>query len=522
MHATVPVDAGPALDPPVARAEANLGRRAVRGAAVTMTGQLVKMVIQVLSVVILARLLAPADYGLLVMVTAVIGVTDIFRDFGLSAAAIQAPALSRKQQVNLFWLNTGLGALLTMISWLGAPALAAFYHRDELIAITQVMAFMFLINGLATQYRADLSRRMLFRRLVAADVAGSAIGLVVAVVMASQGYGVWSLAAQQLTQLAVMLTGVVIGAGWLPRAYDRAVSVKPFLSFGWRLAGSQLVGYVGNNIDTVMLGLRVGANSLGLYNRAFGLIMQPLGQIRGPLNTVAVPVLSKLQDQEARFQLFVARGQLALGYTLVAGMAFVAGTAGPIVSVFLGPNWTAATDVLRLLAIAGGVTTLPSVGYWVYVTKGLVDHLLAYTFISTGLRVLCVVVGVQFGIVGVAAGMALAPLLSWPLSIWWLSRRASIPVRQLWLGGIRILGFSAVLMGACLAVEAASVGLPDWSRLLLGVLVAAGTYALLAVVVPIFRADIGGVISIVRTTIGRPKARSDASLAKRSSGIGKG
>ncbi|HNV12021.1 MAG TPA: lipopolysaccharide biosynthesis protein, partial [Propionibacteriaceae bacterium] len=281
-----------------------LGRRAIRGAAVTMAGQAAKIAIQVLSVVILARLLAPSDYGLLVMVTAVIGVTDIFRDFGLSSAAIQAPVLSRKEQINLFWLNTGLGSTLSLITFLAAPALAAFYGRPELIPLTHVMSGMFLINGLATQYRADLSRRMLFRRLALADVSGSAVGLVVAVTMASHGFGVWSLAAQQLTQLAVMLALVVIGAGWLPRLYDRSVSVRHFLGFGWRLAGSQLVVYVGNNIDTVMLGLRVNTASLGLYNRAYQLVMQPLGQIRGPLNTVAIPVLSQLQDEEERFNQF--------------------------------------------------------------------------------------------------------------------------------------------------------------------------------------------------------------------------
>lgn len=478
-----------------------LGRRAVRGAVVTLAGQAAKIVVQMASVVILARLLEPQDYGLLVMVTAVIGITDVFRDFGLSSAAIQAPTLSRDEQINLFWVNTGLGAILTAVSWLAAPLLAGFYGRPELVQITYAMAFMFLINGLATQYRADLSRRMKFRSVVFADILSAVTGLILAVVLASGGVGVWALVAQQLSQVGCALVILVAMAGWLPSWYRRGVSIRAFLGFGWRLAGSQLVNYVGNNIDTVMLGLRVGAEPLGIYNRSYQLIMQPLGQIRGPLNTVAVPILSRIQSDDKRFHAFVARGQIAIGYSLVALLAFVAGTAGPIVNLFLGSRWLEATDVLRFLAVAGGVTTLSYVGYWVYVTKGLVGHLLNYTFISTGIRVTCVLIGVQYGLIGVAAAMAAAPMIAWPLSFWWLSRRASIPVRRLWLGGLRIMIFCAVILGGCLAVEFSTTGFPDLVRLLLGALTAVAAGALLVAAIPMYRRDVGEVVTTVRDTM---------------------
>lgn len=483
--------------------EAGLGRHAVRGAAVTMAGQFVKMGIQILAVVILARLLSPQDYGLLAMVTAVIGVTDIFRDFGLSAAAIQAPELLREEQYNLFWLNTGFGTLLGIIVWFAAPLLAAIYNRPELVLITHAMAFTFLLSGMATQYRADLSRRMLFRAMAIADVAGAALGLVVAVVIARLGGSYWALVAQQLVQITVMLVLVVIGARWLPRRYNRRVPVRRFLSFGWRLAGSQIVNYIGSNIDTVMLGIRVGAPSLGLYNRSYQLIMTPLGQIRGPLNTVAVPVLSKLQQDETRFQDYVAKGQMAIGYTVVAGLAVVAGSARAVVDVFLGSGWHDATDVLRLLAVAGALTTLSYVGYWVYVTKGLVDHLFRYTFISTGIRVTCVVVGSSFGLLGVAAAMAIAPAIAWPLSFWWLSRRASIPIRRLWLGGVRVIMFCGVILASCLLVDFTAQGLPALLRLALGLLTAAVAYAVQALAVPAYRRDVGAVMATVRATVRR-------------------
>jgi PST family polysaccharide transporter len=478
----------------------------VRGAAVTFAGQLAKIIIQLLSVMILARLLTPESYGLIAMVTAVTGLAAVFMDFGLSTAAIQAPLLTRRQQFNLFWINTGLGALLTIIAVALAPALAAFYQQPELIPVTLALAWVFLFNGMATQYRADLSRRMMFRRLAFAEVAASLVALGVAVVLATRGAGVWALVAQILTQVVVMLAVVVISAGWLPRLYDRGASVGSFLSFGWRLAGSQVVNYIGNNIDTVMLGLRVGPTSLGLYNRSYQLIMTPLGQIRGPLNTVAIPVLSRLQDRDQQFGDFVVKGQIALGYTLVAGLAFVAGSSETLVAILLGPQWEAASGVLALLAVAGGVTTLSSVGYWVYVTKGLVNHLLTYSFISTGIRVTCVIVGSSFGLLGVAAGMAAAAMIAWPLSFWWLSRRAAIPVRRLWMGGVRVLLFSGLILAACRGVATSTTHLAVWSQLALELLAAAGTYAALTLLVPPFRKDVSSVLTNVRTALRRAPA----------------
>lgn len=474
----------------------NLSSRAVRGAAVTVTAQIAKMVLQLASVVLLARLLSPHDYGLIAMVVAIIGVAELVRDFGLSSAAIQSPTLSREEQTNLFWLNAALGLALAMIAVAVSPLIALMYGEPDVGPIAAALGVNFLLNGLASQFRADLNRRMAFRKLAVADVSGPAAGLAVALTLALLGAGYWALVAQQVTQAVTVLILVGVGAGWLPRWYRRDVPVRRFLHFGIRLVGSQLVSYVGSNVDTFLLGLRVGAGPLGLYNRAYQLVMTPLGQIRTPLTNVAIPVLARVQSDDGRFRSFVARGQLALGYTLVVGLATAAGLASPLVKLALGDQWIGATDVLRLLAIGAGLQTLAFVGYWVYVTKGLVGHLLNYTFLSTGIRVALVVAGANFGLIGVATAMAVAPAVSWPLSFWWLSRRASIPVRDLWLGGLRVLFFTAVVGGATFAVEPLAASLGPGLQLLLCGLTALATYLLLVLIVPAFRRDVIGILSL--------------------------
>lgn len=485
---------------------AGLGQRAARGAFVTVGGQAVRMVIQIASVAILARLLSPSDYGLLAMVVAIVGVGEIFRDFGLSSAAVQARTLSKGQRDNLFWINTGIGLLLTTTVLLGAPLVAAIYHRDELIGVARALSATFLFNGLATQYRADLIRRLRFSRLALADICAPLAALAVAVAASLAGWGYWALVAQNLTQAIALLTGLAVGARWLPGMPTRGEPMRGLLSFGWRLVGAQLIGYASNNTDSFIIGLRFGANPLGYYNRAFRLLMAPLIQLRAPSTTIALPVLSKLHDDATRFSAFVLRGQLTLGYTLVAGLGLVAAAAEPITATFLGAQWMSVVPILRLLAVAGIFQTLAYVGYWVYLARNLTTDLLRYTLVESSVKVTCILIGSQWGIVGVAAGYALAPALTWPLSIWWLSRCTPLPARGLVLGALRIL--------ATVTAAAAGAVLADWSvasatavvRIAVAVLASLAVYGLAGLVIPQVRRDLAGVTQVLRLALRRDVA----------------
>jgi PST family polysaccharide transporter len=485
-----------------AAAGGTLGNLAARGVFITLGGQGLRIVIQVLSVVILARLLSPQDYGLLAMVTAIIGVAELFRDFGLSSAAVQAPTLSTKQRDNLFWINSCLGFALSLAIFFGAPIIADLYHQPELDPIARVLAWMFLVNGVATQYRADLTRRLKFLRLAVADSVSPAVALGVAVTFALNGAGYWSLVAQQLTQFVVMFAIVLLGARWVPGAPSPSTPMDGMIRFGWHLVSTQLVGYFSKNSDSFIIGMRFGPSTLGLYNRAFQLLMVPLNQVRAPSTTVALPVLSRLRDEQERYSRFVERGQLALGYTLVAGLGLVAGAALPVTTVFLGGKWLGLAPVLSLLAAAGAFQTLAYVGYWVYLSQGLTRYLFRYSIAEAAVTVGLLLLGSQWGIVGVAAGYAVAQALNWPLSFWWLSRYATIPLRRLYGGAARITLVAAAI---CVAAHLASSAI----ELPLLALMAAGGAAvavlLIGTAVPLVRRDLMSVLNVGRRALQREK-----------------
>jgi PST family polysaccharide transporter len=475
-----------------------LGVATARGTGVTLAGQIAQVLMQVAAVVVLARLLSPRDYGLYAIVLVLVGVGEIFRDFGLSSAAIQAVTLTRLQRDNLFWINSALGVTLAGLAVVAAPWVAGLFHQPSLTAIIRVLAVTFVFNGLATQFRADLNRRLCFGRLAVTDLLGQFVGLTVAVVCAAAGLGYWALVASQLAQVGTVLVLVVVFARWRPRLPRRGVPLQSFLRYGWNFVATEIVNYFGNNVDSTVIALRFGAQPLGLYNRAFQLVMNPLNQFRSPATTVALPVMSRLQRDIPRANEYLRRAQLAIGYTIVAGLALGTGAAERVVHVALGSHWHQVTPLFALLAIAASFQMLSFVGYWAYLSRGLTGDLFRYTIVTFALRGVCIAAGSAWGLVGVAAGYAVAHALEWPLSLWWLSRRTDVPVRGLYLGAMRILATATLAGVATFGVCAGLRGWPDLPVLVVAGFAGVGIYALAGLLVGQIRVDLAGVADFAR------------------------
>ncbi len=476
---------------------------AASGAKVILVGQLLKMVGQTAGLIVLARLLTPTDYGLFAIVFAVVAFGEVFRDFGLSTAAIQAPSLTRAQQSNLFWINTSLGAVLGGGLLLAAPLVQHVTSDPRATDFARTMAILFVLNGALAQYRADLNRRLRFGALVSAEVAGVFVGTATAVVAALAGAGVWSLVLQQVSSLGIALLLSVSLAGWLPRPPDPEGDVRPFLRFGLGMVGTQTIGYLNSNIDTLTIGVRLSAAELGLYNRAHQLLMQTLNQIRNPTTTVALPVLSKLDPGGETAGRAIVRGQAALGYTLVAGTAFAAGAADPLILLALGPTWSAASPVFAVLAAAGAFQTIGYVGYWIFVARGLTGKLFMFSLMGTGLRVVLVLLGSTWGLVGVAVGYATAPALTLPLTYALLSRWTPLPARALQLGAVRILFAASAAFVATRLMADSIDSLPSVAEVAICALTTVTAYGLMGLVVPPVRRDLIGVLRFGRDAFSR-------------------
>jgi O-antigen/teichoic acid export membrane protein len=492
-----------------------LSHAAARGAMFTMAAQGSRIALQFVSVVVLARLLTPHDYGLLAIALVLVGLGEIFRDFGLTSASIQAPQLTRGQRDNLFWLSTAIGASLAAVLWAGAWIVGDITGQPELVGMTQWMSLTFVLNGLAAQHRAILMRELRLGAVAIADVAAAGVALAAAITAAALGAGYWALVIQQVGNALVALIAVSAAGRWMPRWYSRRHSVRAMLVFGGHLVGADLIQYAARQIDTVLIGMRFGTAALGLYDRSRLLVTTPLGQLRAPLRSVALPVLARIQSDQPRFDSWVTAAQLALGYTIGIPLAIGGALAEPVVAVALGDQWTGAAPLMRMITIAGILTTLSYVGFWVYLARGLGDQLLRYTLVSAVIKIVAIVVGSFFGLFGVAVAFAVHPAIEMPLSIAWLSRITPMPTRRLYLGAARVLG-TALLCG--LAAWGGSIAVADggsWPMLLTGS--AAGAMAAAAtLVLPGHRRDAASLLAFARLMVARRQPAGDAVEGSRS------
>ncbi len=384
----------------------DLKGRSVRGGAVTLTSQGIKFFLQLGSTMVLARLLTPGDFGLIAMVTAVTGFVAMFKDAGLSMATVQRKDITHEQVSTLFWINMGLSALVMLVIAALAPAIAYFYSEPRLVWITLALAGTMLFGGLTVQHQALLRRQMRFKALAIIEVVTMAFGIAAAISMALLDFGYWSLVG--MAAGSSLANSVLVWAlcDWRPGLARRNCGAGSMLRFGGGLTGFNFLNYFTRNADNLIIGFAMGSGPLGIYSKAYNLLMLPIRQINAPVGSVMLPALSRLQDNPTRYRraYLQAISAIAMVGMPVVVVAFV--LADEAVAILLGPGWEQASSVFRWLAPAAFFGTLNVAPGWLCVSLGRADIQLKWAVISAPITVLAFIIGVQFGIEGVAAAFS--------------------------------------------------------------------------------------------------------------------
>ncbi|WP_165067523.1 lipopolysaccharide biosynthesis protein [Marisediminicola senii] len=420
-----------------------LGAAASRGAATTMLGQGGRIAIQLVGVVLLSRTLDPSDFGLVAMVVAVVGVGEVFRDFGLTQAAVQAPHLSQQQRSNLFWLNSLIGTLLSLFGFFMSWPIAVFFGEPRLVQLAQAISVTFILNGLGTQYRAHLARNMRFGALAGVEVGSQAAGLAAGLIVAFLGGGYWALAVQQIVAAGSATIPLLILTKWIPGLFRRGAGTMSFVKFGGYLVTAQLITYVSKNIDSVIIGSRLGASDLGYYNRAFQVLVMPLNQINAPSTRVALPVLARLVDDRPRFDRFLLTGQTLLVHGVALIFALAAAVAEPLLGILLGPGWGPAVPIFQILAISGVFQAAAYATYWVFLANAATRSQLLWALSSRPVIIVAVLIGSIWGVSGVAWAYSISNAIVWPLGLLWVARACGAPSKAMFFNGTRaVIGYS--------------------------------------------------------------------------------
>lgn len=411
---------------------ADLAGRSLRGGAVTFGALGVKIAVQFGTVMILSRLLPPQAFGLLAMIAALTEILEQIKDFGLSAATIQKSDITHEQVTALFWINCLLGAAVAAALFTAAPLIALFYGQPELVEITRWLALAFVVSGATTQHWALLRRQMRFNTTAAIDVGCELLAMAAAVAAALAGAGFWALVAQRLVYCVAVLLATWITSGWWPGRPRRCPGMKPLLVFGGSVTGSGIIGAVGRSVDQVLIGWYWGALPLGLYERAYKVLMSPVNTVTTPIYSVGLPALSRLQDDPARYR----RAYLSLSEKLAmvtapaAALAVVA--ADWVVVLLLGPQWHASAPIVAWLAAAAALMPVAVTTGLLFVTQDRAVELFKVGMLNSAVTIASILIGLPFGPIGVAASFATGTLfVRVPLSFWLAGRKGPVTVGDL-------------------------------------------------------------------------------------------
>ncbi len=396
----------------------DLRNQSVRGASIASASRIVALVMRIGSTGVLARLLSPNDYGLIAMTTLTIGFFSVFSDAGLSSATIQKKTITHSQISTLFWINLAIGALLATIVSSSAPLVAWFYGEDELVDITIALSLSFMIGAFAVQHQALLRRQLRFGLLAIAELTSSAGGITIAIYMAYNNYGYWSLVGLNLGAAALKTILVLLLVRWIPGLPKLSSGVLSMLKFGGDVLFFNAVNFFTRNADNLLIGRYWGASALGLYEKAYSLLLLPIGQINGPLGAVGISALSRLQHDPARFQEYFITVIRIIASLTIPIILILSIFSEQIVAFWLGEGWAESATLFKLLTFGAIIGSISNPLGWLLVSLGETKKYRTMGLVNSTLVMTAFIIGLPYGPSGVALGYSGAAIILF-LPIWW-------------------------------------------------------------------------------------------------------
>jgi O-antigen/teichoic acid export membrane protein len=481
--------------------EAEIRGPVMRGLAWKATSQIVGQGARLLVAVLLARLLTPREFGLAGMVLVFSSLVLVFSDLALGAALVQRKELSEEQRCTAFWTSVAAGALFTAVGILLSGPIASFYREDDVQPLLMALSSVFLIASLATTHEALLVRAMEFRAVELRVMIGLVAGAAAGVAVAARGGGAWAIIAQQIATAIVTTTLIVIRSPWRPKLRFSREALRDLGGFSSFVLGHRFLYYVHRNADNLLIGRVLGAAALGVYALAYNVMLIPFSRIAGPVQQVLFPAFSRLQDQPERIAALWIRATRLVGAISIPALCGLVVVAPDFVSVIFGDSWAAAVPLIQVLAWVGLLQSLQTLNTEILQARDRTSTIFAYSVVFFCAHLTAFVVGLQWGVRGVAVAYAISSTLVEPAFTWVTARALNVSPMRL----VRALSgvVQASLLMAVVVFELREVllgtQLADAPRLVLLILAGIAVYVPLCLWrTPELRADTIALRSMVR------------------------
>jgi O-antigen/teichoic acid export membrane protein len=426
---------------------------AIRGAGANIAGAAASFALQMGSVVILARLLTPADFGIVTMVTTF---SLLFCNFGLNGFTeliLQRDDLDHFLASNLFWINVGIAAILTLVFAGLGHLLARFYHNPAVAAVAVGMSLTIIIGSLGWIHLALLNRARYFKASAIINLISFLALAIVAISAALAGWHYWALVAGNIAQGLTKVVCAWCVCRWTPSSPRRTSDTGSSLKFAFNVYAHFAFSYSTRNTDNLLVGWRFGARSLGFYKKAYDLFVLPESQLLAPLSSVVVSTLSRLNGDREQYRRYFLRGISVLALLgMGIGMDFTL-VGSDIIRLLLGPGWDEAGKIFSIFGLGIGVMLLYNAHGWIHLSIGKPERWFLWGLMEFGCTASLFLLMLRWGPVGIAfAWTASFFLLLFP-GFWYAGKPINLPVSAV-IAEVWKFFLASVLAGVSVALIA--------------------------------------------------------------------
>jgi len=452
-------------------------QKVLRGLSWSLISRIGVQGFQFLFGVALARVLSPTEFGVFGMLIAFTGFAQVLAEGGLNAALIYKQDASEVDQSTAFWLQVFAGLLLSVAFFFAAPFIADFYETPILTPLTQLVAWVFLIQSFGQTHFANFSKQFRFKALAIVNVAGMVVSGAVAIVLALKGYGVWALAWQAVTGPAVNVVLYWMQSRWRPRLVFSWQAAGELWRYSIYLLGHMSLNYWLRNGDKLVIGKVLGASQLGLYSRAYTLMLLPLNNLGAVIGQVMFPALSEMQNDVPRFARTYLRSTQMISLVAFPVMFGLAVLSGPFILFVYGEKWAEAIPILQILSLVGLFQSIVFPVGWVFTALGKTKAQFYLSVLFTFFFTAAVVVGIQYGLLGISYAYAAWTAVVGLINLHVVGKYLGMSLLALLRAVSRIFLMSALMAAGVFLLDAEVLAaFSDLIRLIVGTLVGGGLY----------------------------------------------
>ncbi|MFY9288211.1 MAG: lipopolysaccharide biosynthesis protein [Alphaproteobacteria bacterium] len=414
------------FDPP----HQDIKSHAASGFAFTGTTQVIRILTQFFSVIILARLLEPADFGIMAMAVPIYSFAQMFNNLGINQSTIQTPKVTSKQLNSFFWVNVTFGVLVCLVLAIASPAVGWFYKDSRTTHLTIALAVLVALGGFGSLHGAIMVRKMQFRSNAILNITSMIVALIVSIIWAYIWGGYWALYAGLAVGSLISTVGVWYYVRWRPGKPAWAPETPEMMRSGLHVSAAHFLSFLAGSLNNIVIGRVLGEHPLGLYDRASKLVAAPLQQMINPISSTVGPILYRLHDNNERFRSTFLRTVNSITLAIMPGVVWVIALPDILIETLMGSKWSEATPIFVALSFAALPQLINSSVWWLFTAQGRTLDYLRWGIFDSVVTILALIVGLPFGVVGVAQAWAISQLLRSPLYWWYGCREGAVKLKD--------------------------------------------------------------------------------------------